>query len=215
MSRDVLFIDDVVVCTDNSVGIGMLAQDVVQVPYDILGYYSARVVLLELLSSGGKPIGYTVGNGTKDGYNAIHTGIQRLFSELGFTLPNVSSSESNFEVTQSSISVTLIGKKVKELTDEEGTFALMGSPLVGDEVMDGDVASVKEVYRLIQDPRVISVLPVGSTGIKEEAKGVYGVCLHSSKVDVLKSSGPSTCVVVKYKDDSVFEDFDLKKLEVA
>jgi hypothetical protein len=215
MSRDALFIDDLIICTDNAVSVGELNGDTLKVPYETLGYFSARVVLLELLTSGGRPVAYTVGNGTINGYDAIHKGIQKLFSELGYNLPHISSTESNFEVTQSSVSITVIGKKEKEVSKELGKFALIGSPLVGDEVVDGDIASLKEVKSLLDDTRVICLLPVGSSGIQAEALTEFGVTLTSEEVDVNKSSGPSTCLIVTYSDDSLLKDFNLKKLEVA
>lgn len=215
MSRDFLEINDILVCTDNSVSVGNLPLDDVHVPYRVVGYYLARVVLLELLSVGGQPVCYTLGNGTREGYQELHDGIKKLLAELRYSLPNISSSETNFTINQSSASISLIGKRVREFIDRNGEYALIGEPLVGEEVQQGNVAPLETVARLLDDKRVISVLPVGSKGIYSEGLKVFDVKLSSDHIDLYKSSGPSTCLIVKYDDESIIEEYGLTKLKAV
>lgn len=214
MNRDVLEVNGLLIATDISASIGELPLDKLAVPYEVVGYYLARVVLMELMSAGGNPIAYTLGNATTNGFDALHKGIKSLFAELGLVLPSLSSSETNFELSQSSASITLIGEKVKtyEVTNK---LALAGKPLVGEEVQSGEVLDLVTFKKLLEDPRVDSVVPVGSKGILFEAESNYSIKVASEEVDVVKSSGPSTCVIVNYNDESVFDDYELVKLETV
>lgn len=44
-----------VITSDNSGAIGMKEQDVVNVPYDIVGYYSFRVAVMRCMATGARP----------------------------------------------------------------------------------------------------------------------------------------------------------------
>lgn len=213
MNRDILEIDDLLVCTDVSASIGELPLDQLSVPYEVVGYFLARVVLMEMVSVGGQPLAYTLSNVSNNGYDSLHKGISRLLAELSYSLPNITSSETNFNSKQSSASITLIGRKTKDFTTVKGELAVAGIPLVGEEVMNGEILSLQLFQQLCKDDRVLSVIPVGSKGILEEVRMNFGIEVTSAELDLYKSSGPSTCCIVSYKDDTLLKDYKLFKLK--
>jgi len=212
MDRDILSIDELIICTDVSGSIGTLPSDSIIVSYEVVGYFLARVVLLEMICAMGRPIAYTLGNVTIDGFDSLHKGIKRLLAELDLTLPSISSSETNFTPTMSAASITLIGRRTGEVDLSDRPLALAGLPLVGEEVENGKVVEVSQVYKMLQDDRINSVLPVGSKGILYETETNYNKSVSSDKVDLYKSAGPSTCCIVSYNDDSVIDDYNLIRL---
>ncbi|XMB85774.1 ATP-binding protein [Mycoplasmatota bacterium WC44] len=197
--------EELVITTDCSGGVGQSEDDIVKVPYEVVAYFTTRVALMELLSVGAKPICYTLSNLTTDGYQNIHHGVLKALNEVDISnLENISSSETNFELKQSGLGISFIGKRSKTHVDKIDNllYAVIGYPLVGDEVVDNPekIVSLEMFKRLVGDKRIVDILPVGSKGIKFEMKEVFNKTVIKSELDMIKSSGPSTCIIISFED---------------
>lgn len=194
---------ELIVTTDCSGSIGENVYDDIKVSYDITSYFSARVGLMELLCAKAEPIAYTVSNLTGCDYHSIHTGVNKALNDLGINqLNSISSSETNFKMVQSGFGITFIGVRDKQTTApiEDCKYAVVGFPLVGKEVsmFPNKILSLQTFNDLLKDSRIINVLPIGSKGIKVEVADNFNVDVFSDNIELRKSSGPSTCVVIKY-----------------
>ncbi|GIN84994.1 hypothetical protein J6TS2_13800 [Heyndrickxia sporothermodurans] len=215
MRRDVLMIplnekENLIVATDNSGAIGMKPDDVVQVPYDIVSYFSFRVAVMECMAAGAVPISVVINNFcSDDAWEAMNEGISRGISELGFEhLPIIGSTESNFQLLQSAVGITVLGKSNrKEPTNKPlispFKYAVIGSPLVGEEVINDKhlVAPLSLFKWMCEQEEVIQIVPVGSKGILYKLAQLnpsYNLNSLHDGIDLSKSSGPSTCFLISY-----------------
>ena len=193
-----------VIATDCSGACGNKELDYVNVTTETLAYFAARVAFMEVLSVGATPLAYTVSNLIKDGYDDLHKGINKLLDELQLeNIENITSTETNFDMLQSAIGITVIGQLSKQINDNiKGLeYACIGHPLVGDEVvnMQEDMLGMKDFISIIEDDQIPLVLPIGSKGIKRKMQITLNVTPSSTEVDINKSAGPSTCVVIGFK----------------
>ena len=83
-------------------------------------------------------------------------------------------------------------------------FAVIGSPLVGEEVLNkaSEVLPLS-VFRSLCQLDDVFILPVGSKGVLHELKVMLGEGGLSDssitcEVDLLKTSGPSTCILIAF-----------------
>jgi hypothetical protein len=199
-----------VIATDCSGACGEMDNDIVNVPVEVATYYTARVAFMEVMSIGAMPIAYTFSNFMEDKFDAVQRGIKKFLDELGINnLKNIGSTETNFKMVQSAIGITVIGMidKYEDQSYEDLSYACIGYPLVGNEVLNNpeNILSMQGFLDLLNDEKVMSILPVGSKGVKWEMKYVFGVDVQSSKIDVEKSAGPSTCVVISFK--SIYKEY--------
>lgn len=210
MNRDIVVIPgqnghQTVIATDCSGACGSKALDVVSVSTELLAYYTARVAFMEILSVGAAPAAYTVSNFVKGGYDNIHRGIGELLDELHLTnLQSITSSETNFEMVQSAVGISVVGTLSEPIDDDINglSLACIGSPLVGDEVVqntNGQLLEMDTFLRLRNDPKAAKLLPVGSKGIAYKIEKVFGAKAKACDVDLTKSAGPSTCVIIAYQ----------------
>jgi hypothetical protein len=210
MKRDILITplgEDIklITATDCSGAVGENRLDIVNVPNEILAYFTARVAFMEVMSVDAKPVFYTVSNFINDGYEHIHKGIKALLNELDIKdIQHITSSETNFEMVQSALGISVSGILNKEISDctDSLSFACVGWPLVGNEVVENPekILSASMFARLANDEKAVQILPVGSKGIAYKLKEVFDITAQSSKVDLYKSAGPSTCVILGYND---------------
>lgn len=191
-----------IVTTDNSGGIGEKAGDVVSVPDRLTSYFAARVTLLEQWASNADPISVLIHNfsGSKSWENYVR-GVEDLFNEAGLDCPKITgSTETNMELAQSAVAVTMIGKKKESLLQDNLKWFTYGTPLVGNEVKAyaDEVASVQLLHKAIKEGLVNRIWPVGSSGILEEVRSMMEnpKANVESPHDVLKSAGPATVVIV-------------------
>ncbi|WP_273851771.1 ATP-binding protein [Guptibacillus spartinae] len=204
--------ETLIITSDNSGAIGMKEQDQVAVPYDVVSYYAFRVAVMENIALGGVPVSVVLHNfcGGLE-WEALVSGLERGKRELGFDheITITGSSETNMPMLQSALGVVVIGKQKLELPevrlDDATKFAVIGKPLVGEEVVNEEVSIAPlELFRWMSEQEgVQAVLPVGSKGILYElAELVDGVEVEESMVrselDLRKSSGPATCFIVAY-----------------
>lgn len=203
--RDVIQVNGLVIAADNSGAVGEKKQDAVQAPYEVVGYFSARVALMECIAAGGKPFAAVMHNFCgDDAWNQLEEGVRRASAELGCPLELTGSTESNFSLHQSAAGIVIIGRQIEgiaKIEEKNVQYGVVGKPLVGNEVIEypEDVAPLSVFQQVIQLEGVQSVLPVGSKGIAyelEQLSGKRGRC----ELDMEKSAGPSTCFIVAFEE---------------
>ncbi|KKB36021.1 putative alpha-ribazole-5-phosphate synthase CblS for cobalamin biosynthesis [Bacillus thermotolerans] len=206
MKRDVIYVRDLVVASDNSGSVGEKPNDAVKVPYDTVGYFSARVALMECLAAGGEPFAAIVHNFSGDeAWRGLCQGIQRAADEAACSVEITGSTETNFNMKESATGVVILGdykRKEKSFDRQAAGYAVIGKPLVGQEVLAEreSVVSLQLFRHLLQLDGVYAVQPVGSKGIGYELKQLAGRN-GQSRVNMMKSAGPATCFLVAYNPD--------------
>lgn len=203
MPRDLLFLPGgKCVSTDFSQSVGPLPHDQLKVPFEIAVDMAIRTAMAEIISIGGivEALSFTNSMGN-EGFDIIRKKVQDYEKMLGFKIETIVSSESNFSPKETAIGVTAIGNvglnKVK--TPDDFELRLLGIPLVGKEVLEYALPSLKDIQMLIRDPNVYEILPVGSKGIANEAMhfGAKGMKqLGQLNTDLKKSAGPATCFLL-------------------
>ncbi|MET3575760.1 alpha-ribazole-5-phosphate synthase [Bhargavaea ullalensis] len=203
MRNSLRFGDGLIVTTDNSGGIGMKPEDPVRASDETVAYFSARVALLEQWAAGADPKAVIIHNFTGSGsWDAYSEGVRRAFFESGADAPPISgSTETNMDMVQSAVAVTMIGK-TSRLADGAGeNWFLYGRPLVGEAVLNerGKVARLDQVKKALDAGLASAVWPVGSGGLAREWERMTGRTLSQwpAGVDPAASAGPSTAVLVR------------------
>ncbi len=215
-----------VVACDSCGAIGEKELDVVKVSARLTGRFAARVALLEVLATGALPQVVTAAicnepdpTGTK-----LLEGVKAELETAGLgTLPIAISCEKNMTTRQTGIGITIVGLvEIPALriasTKEGDSLYCLGLPKVGPEVNnpdDPEIVHATDVLRLLANPAVHDIIPVGSQGILGEihqlteamelefAVGepklleVYPVGSAKSPyfLDIYKSGGPATCLI--------------------
>lgn len=204
--------DVLVIACDSLGGIGQKSNDLVKTTAEVVGRYTVRVPLMEVLAAGAVPfiVVNTLSVEMEPSGKKILTGIQQELIEAGLdqTVLITGSTEENIPTCQTALGVTVIGKaarnKLRLGKARAGDLVVcLGTPKVGEEVLDGTPsADIPLVLRLSQLPWVREILPVGSRGILYEARLLAkGACSSLNlkpdpALDMEKSAGPSTCVLV-------------------
>jgi len=212
--RDILTLPvtsgSLIFASDNSGGIGMKKEDVVSVPYDMVAYYSFRVAVMECMAAGGEPIAVVMENFCgEQAWNELEAGVRRGQDELSITIPITGSTESNMEMVQSALGILVIGQKKEEEEVVQGKMAVIGTPLVGDGVVNHpELIAPLSLFKWCCEQDNVTVLPVGSKGIANEwlnldPSGTIPETLK--KLDLNVSAGPSTCFIIMYDPDNEAE----------
>jgi hypothetical protein len=206
-------VDSLIIACDNSGAIGMKENDLVHVPYETVAYYSFRVAVMECIAAGGQPISVVLHNFCgNEPWDELVRGIQKGLLELN--MKNVlitGSTESNFSLLQSALGLVVIGKKsIVQTTEmvypEQLKFAVVGMPLVGNEVIEqNDEVAPLSIFQEISMVNDVMIWPVGSKGILFEMNQMFPNDGFSKEmiitnVNVLKSAGPATCFIVVYHE---------------
>lgn len=192
-----------IICTiDNAGSIGLKENDTITAPYDVLSYLTFRNALMENLSKHTVLKAVLVSTFCGDEYfDQIQKGLDDIFDEINLTVPVLYSSESNFEMKESALSVSVIGEKKPVVSKSFSNYAVVGKPYIGDDVLTkSDVISLSEFIELLGNEEVSKVIPIGSKGIKQRVFQSVGVDVESTEVDLYKSAGPSTCIVIEHSD---------------
>ena len=215
-NRDVSFIElnedlYLAVACDSCGGIGEKERDVVRVPPYIVGRFTTRVALMEILSVGAKPKTLTAAicNEPDPTGKGMLIGIKDELKDLSPNLPITISTEKNMKTCQTGLGITIIGLVEKESLRINETKAgdklyCVGMPKVGNEISldDPEIANSLLVKELLEIPAVHAIIPVGSKGLKGEAEmlaSFLGLELEWNKnllIDIQKTAGPATCVLV-------------------
>lgn len=214
--RDVSFIDIsdnevLVTACDSCGGIGSKEGDAVQAPPYIVGKFTARVCLMELLSVNSVPIGMTVNicSEPEPTGSEILRGIEDELGEINLNIPMTISTEKNMKTSMTALGITLFGRAKKEEIllgrAEKGNYVYtLGEPMVGVEVLRNHekTCSSRVVLELLKDEDVREIIPVGSGGIGGELDKFLknsGFKLDYEDfidVDMKKSGGPNTVAVI-------------------
>lgn len=209
--------ESLVIACDSLGGIGPKEKDSIYTPGEIVGKFTTRVSLMEVLASGAMPItvinnlsvemeptGKEIIKGIKD--ELINLGLKEDILITGST-------EENIKTVQTGLGVTVIGllknSDMRLGKSKKGDIVLcLGNPEVGEEVLKPTPkASPSLVLKLNKLKYIHEILPVGSKGIKYEAEELarciaLKLNLDSDiKVDLNKSAGPSTCVLVTLEEE--------------
>jgi len=215
-----------VVACDSCGAIGEKELDVVKVPARLTGRFAARVALLEVLATGAQPqiVAAAVCNEPEPTGSELLKGVKDELKSAGLgTLPIAISCEKNMSTRQTGLGITVVGLvdgaalRITSTRDGDSLYCL-GLPLVGAEVRDADdpeIIQASDVRRLLEDPAVHDIIPVGSRGILGEigllteamemhfAAGVQklagafpeGNYRPADSLDIYKSGGPATCLI--------------------
>ncbi|MCW4018256.1 MAG: hypothetical protein NWF00_06220 [Candidatus Bathyarchaeota archaeon] len=228
-NRDVLFFEFnrgevLVVGCDSAGGIGPKPLDKLKVDGLILGKFTARAALMEVLAVGAnlvcvvdalgvepEPLGAEILRGIRE--EAEKAGLDPKLAVTGST-------EKNIAVEQTGIGVTVVGtcqkKQLKIGTAKAGDAVVaVGVPCVGAEVVAPEnkdkMAESTDILALQKLEFVHEIIPVGSTGIAHEVKTLAeGAKLkfkiaEQDAVDVEKSAGPATVVLAALPEEKLAE----------
>lgn len=206
--------ESLIVASDNSGGIGKKAEDHVQVSYETVAYYSFRVAAMECIAAGGEPVSVVLHNFCgDDSWSELVNGVRKGLAELNLgDIPITGSTESNFYLKQSAVGLVVLGKKpldkmTEKIFSNNLKFAIIGKPLVGNEVIDFPNEIVPlSTFREVSTLQDIMIWPVGSKGILFEFNQMFpskefSMEMLDTNIDVLKSSGPATCFIVAFEQN--------------
>lgn len=213
-----------VISCDSSGAIGNKEKDIVKVSPEVTGYYATQVSLMEILSFGAEPITIvnTLSVEMDDTGKKIINGIKKALEPLDFDMSSVitGSTEENFPVIQTGMGITIIGIVGKKNWERPYTqagllSAVVGIPKIGDEIIADKNSTIMNISRLLElkeKEYIKEILPVGSKGILyelEEMAKTNNIDFRLEKninIDLKKSAGPSTCVLVSIEEDK-YEEF--------
>jgi hypothetical protein len=206
----------IIMANTSSGGIGPKQEDVVKLNGKVLGRLMARTVLIKVLSSGALPIALIANLSVEfiPTGSTIFQGIrEEAYKVKAMEILN-GHTEENITTKQTGIGVTVLGiSNEKELkmgrSVKNDLIVALGEPKVGYEVINAlngsannSIIMVEDVLKLSQMAFVHEIIPVGHGGIKEGLKMMHNIegyrykieeCLE---VDIEKSAGPSTVVLV-------------------
>lgn len=202
-----------VIACDSAGAIGPKAGDRLAVSGELLGRMIAAVPLMEVLASGAVPIALvnTLSVEMQPTGRKIIQGIEEAVREAGLPLSIVNgSTEENMLTNQTGMGVTVVGlangEHIRLGASKPGdTVFVVGIPMVGEEVLHqpGTAAGITAVKYLLEQEGVHEVLPVGSQGIDYElgqladtAGLTYKLLAQAQQMDLRKSAGPATCLLV-------------------
>ncbi len=214
----------IVVGSTSSGAIGPKSMDKVKVEGKVLGKFLARVGLIDVAATGAFPImlSATLGVEKEPTGREILDGIRREASVLGLE-PNqvlIENTEENFETVQTGVGLTVVGfANEEELRIGKSLpgdlLVAVGKPKVGNEVISseakGEIADLKSVIWLSQKKYIHDIVSVGSFGIAYEARmmaqsvGRQLKLAEKTLVDIEKSAGPSTVVLVTMNSEKYDE----------
>ena len=215
--RDLTFIEQendkyLVIACDSSGAIGDKVDDVIKVPAEIVGYYGARVALMEILSVGAKVLTVidTLAVEMEPTGRKIIDGIQRQLKEAGMEAILLNgSTEENIPTRQTGMGITIIGEvdknQAKINKSQKGDYVVvLGIPKVGNEInipVDNEICSIDDIKTLLNSKVVREIYPVGSKGILYEANylaksnNMTLKIYENLEVDIEKSGGPATILI--------------------
>ena len=213
---------NMVLACDSCGGLGFKPGDVMSCAPYLVGKFTVRVALLEVMASGARPIVVSDGlccemNPTGKG---IMRGIEDEIAVCGLSgVMLTGSTEENFPTSMTGIGLTVLGIAEKGGlrfgTGQPGDMALLaGTPSVGSEVDTSDDGCYAKLARLLDCEDVVEIVPAGSKGIMYEANllaELHGLSFipQACGVDLSASAGPATCIVAMCRPETAreFPDF--------
>lgn len=201
------------VACDSCAGAGDKPGDTVPATPYVVGRFTCRVPLLEVLAVGAQPILVVATMGVEPEPAGVRmlAGIRDEARLAGVADDGILvSTEKNIPVSQTALGVTVLAHaEAGSLRYGRGqpgqTVVAVGNPKVGPEVHldDPEIADIPTLRLALDFPLVGDAIPVGSRGIAAEAsKLARRAGLHfrplpgPATVDLVKSAGPATCFLV-------------------
>ncbi|MEJ5328323.1 MAG: ribbon-helix-helix domain-containing protein [Candidatus Bathyarchaeia archaeon] len=214
----------IVAGSTSSGSVGPKPMDHVKVKGYVLGKFLARVALMDVAATGAYPllISATLSVEREPTGHEIIEGVRSESRVLGLD-PNqvlLENTEDNFETAQTGAGITVIGfANDEELrlgkTHPGDVIVAVGKPRIGAEVIPaevkGEIADLKSVIQLSQKSFVHDIIPVGTYGIGYAARmlahsvGRQLKIVESGDIDLNKSAGPATVVLVTLNSEKVDE----------
>ncbi len=192
---------EIVITTDGCTGVGLLDKDFIHISMKVVAGLTARVALMEIVTQKAIPVAYSFNHiANNDLFFETQKGFIEAFEKFGFyNVPYVASSEKNFKVYQTSITISITGLRDIQTQKEyiNPSYIVIGDPLVGQEILDfpEKMITPKDVLQLLNNQYVYEIIPCGSGGIYNELKN-FGIVSVQSEVDLMKSAGPASCALV-------------------
>jgi hypothetical protein len=203
----------VAVACDSCAAAGDKPGDAVPATPYVVGRFTCRVPLLELLAVGARPflVVATMGVEPEPAGSRMLAGIRDEARLAGVADDAILiSTEKNIPVSQTALGVTVLGRaRPGALRYGRGragqTVVAVGHPRVGREVHldDPEIADIPTLRLALDFPLVGDAIPVGSRGIAVEATRLarragldFRPGLQSGTVDLTRSAGPATCFLV-------------------
>jgi hypothetical protein len=203
-----------VLSCDSAGGIGSKPHDSVRVTAEVVGKFTARVALMEVLSVGAVPICVvnTLSVEPHPTGSEIIKGIRKELrrARVSPTIPTLFGSEKNVETKQTGVGVTILAEaplhnlRIGKCKQTDLVLAV-GLPYVGSEVLKAQrrklIADLTDLLRLLKLPYIHELIPVGSRGILREAETLAKDSdlrfrpLLRGGIDLRKSAGPATVLL--------------------
>ena len=201
-----------VTACDSCGGAGSKPADVLQIPPYYTGRFTARVALMEVLSSGAQPV--VVVNAVACEMDPtgreIIRGVREELAAAGISADALTgSTEENFPTAMTALGLTVVGylpNQPRWQAARPGDLVYcIGKPKVGGEVQldgDPDLASYDQLRQTLKVSGVREVIPTGSKGIRYEASeaaagsGLQFWALETPDLDLDHSTGPASCLVI-------------------
>lgn len=226
---------NLVVANDSSGSIGPKENDALKVEPEVVGYHAAQVALMEIIAYGAKPalfINNLCVEMNPTGKRIIDGVVETMRSVGMDTEQSLNgSTEENFVTTMTGIGITVLGMTDNiqipiHKSEKRDLIVVLGLPLVGQEIIDAgenEIMNAKLLKKVRSLSYIKEILPVGSTGIRNELKNIERdsksrALIFKTDLDLEKSSGPSTSVLVSLKEEDshkLFEDLDIKSTPLA
>lgn len=201
--------DRLIIACDVAGGIGPKVHDRIKAPGYLLGRLTARVALMELIAAGGRPIALvdTCAVEPEPAGADILRGVRDEAALAGLAADAITGSfEKNIPVVQTGLGVTAIGLAIRTppVARVGDVIVAIGHPKVGSEVApdDPDAADLPLLQRLMADPLVHDIVPVGSRGLAAEAAELAAAAGAELELttpeegwDFAKSAGPATSLL--------------------
>ena len=208
LGRDLL-----AVACDSCAGAGDKPGDAVPATPYVVGRFTCRVPLLEVLAVGAQPILVvaTMGVEPEPAGARMLAGIRDEARLAGVTDDGILiSTEKNIPVSQTALGVTVLARadpgSLRYGRGQPGQMVVaVGNPKVGREVRldDTEIADIPTLRLALDFPLVGDAIPVGSRGIATEATRLarragldFRPRPEPGTVDLVKSAGPASCFLV-------------------
>lgn len=214
-----------VISCDSAGGIGMKKGDIIKAEPRILGFHTAQVVLMEMLSIGVYPffLSNTLSVEMNPSGQEILAGIKDALKILGLEekVEITGSTEENIKVTASGMGLTLMGRISKKEfrfpeTRNNDLAVVIGRPACGQGVLDGNESehfNLKVLKKIIGKKYIHELIPGGSGGIVHEIaelerrSNLIFKKAADENLDLHASAGPGTSALCTLHRDH------LKQLE--
>lgn len=206
--------------TDIAAGIGLKPADTLAAPPEVVGLFTARVALMEVLAIGATPflVVAAVGAEPEPTGAALRQGILRSLAEVGLGAESLTGSEEkNIAVQTTALGVTVLGWvaegwQAQRPRPGDWLYAV-GRPRVGEAVLaaSGEIADLRVVQRVLAHTGWHDLRPVGSRGIRREAEAwllendLRADWAVDPPLDLESSAGPATVLLVAASDWEEFE----------